>query len=995
MQRRSLAVHRTIVVVDIEGFGDPCRTDQNQVAVRTGLYKVMQDAFHQAGIPWAKDSHEVRGDGIFILISGDIPKILFVESLPTALVMALGEHNASHPQEEQIRLRMVLHAGEVNYDEHGATARSINLAFRLLESEELKTSLANSAGPLAFIISSRFYHEVVRDNAADAAAYRRIRVHVKETYAVGWIYPPERIIPANEPTIKGGATIVRSPLARLHLAYTSALTKPITLADEFGDLQIPTLRDGYIDHRIRIAKLNVSSEPARESWWDNIPIDDSALDFFVRYLNSPEALKAPLLLLGHPGSGKSVLTRILAARLSVSGFLPLRVELRQVPAELDLQDQIEFAVRNTIGERLSWSKLAESGSGTLRVVMFDGLDELLQVTGLLWSDFLSRVQAFQDREDTQKRPLAVIVTSRTAVADRAQIPQGTTAVRLEPFSDDQVAAWLNAWERSNRVELEARGMVPLPAHIALNHRQLAEQPLLLLMLALYDAETNTLQEKRAEIGQTELYGRLLKEFARREVSKHTGVLPEPKMEFAAEAELRRLSVVAFAMFNRRSQWVSESDLDHDLSVLLGKNGDVHSREGERAQLTAAQVAISRFFFIHTAQATRGDRQQQTYEFLHATFGEFLVARLVSQVLNEMLVEQTPTARTPRSEPSDELLHALLSFAALTASGPVVSFLGDLIRDLHRGQREALTDLLLRLHAQSLYQRSESVYSDYEPLLLTATTRYAAWSANLIVLAVLSTDEITTAELFPQERESGLAWRNHALMWRSQLAGRGWEGLFETIALKRTWDGQRRGVLLWRNDGTFTPPPVDTHWIYTLVLGLGGTGLGPAERQKIFSDQAHNSLLMQLKTNFICNMADDMMSHGSLPITSSFPAVSNVFVVVEEGRPVTTTHALVAALMAPYRPHDAAGRAYHDLATVATELARTPSTEPDRDAYVKIAFAVLITAAENGALSPEVLEPLLEAIDDRFVGDTEFTNQLARLDDLRTRGHSFDDRNEAT
>jgi len=37
------------------------------------------------------------------------------------------------------------------------------------------------------------------------------------------------------------------------------------------------------------------------------------------------------------------------------------------------------------------------------------------------------------------------------------------------------------------------------------------------------------------------------------VSKHTGVLPEPKMEFAAEAELRRLSVVAFAMFNRRSQ----------------------------------------------------------------------------------------------------------------------------------------------------------------------------------------------------------------------------------------------------------------------------------------------------------------------------------------------------------------------------------------------------------------------------------------------------------
>ena len=40
-----------------------------------------------------------------------------------------------------------------------------------------------------------------------------------------------------------------------------------------------------------------------------------------------------------------------------------------------------------------------------------------------------------------------------------------------------------------------------------------------------------------------------------------------------EAELLRLSVVAFAMFNRRSQWVSEGDLDTDLSVLLGSRED--------------------------------------------------------------------------------------------------------------------------------------------------------------------------------------------------------------------------------------------------------------------------------------------------------------------------------------------------------------------------------------------------------------------------------------
>ena len=86
--------------------------------------------------------------------------------------------------------------------------------------------------------------------------------------------------------------------------------------------------------------------------------------------------------------------------------------------------------------------------------------------------------------------------------------------------------------------------------MALAHRELAEQPLLLLMLALYDADGNALQRAPAEIGRTELYGRLLREFATREVLKHAAGLPEQALERAVETELLRLSLVAFAMFNR-------------------------------------------------------------------------------------------------------------------------------------------------------------------------------------------------------------------------------------------------------------------------------------------------------------------------------------------------------------------------------------------------------------------------------------------------------------
>src|SRR5215471_17268303 len=138
MGNRGLAVHRTIVAVDVEGFGARHRTNRNQVAVRDGLYRAVQEAFQQAGISWADHDHEDRGDGMLILVGSEVPKSLLVETLPSALISALRRHNSAHRDAERIRLRMALHAGEVNYDMHGATAASINLTFRLLESDPAK-----------------------------------------------------------------------------------------------------------------------------------------------------------------------------------------------------------------------------------------------------------------------------------------------------------------------------------------------------------------------------------------------------------------------------------------------------------------------------------------------------------------------------------------------------------------------------------------------------------------------------------------------------------------------------------------------------------------------------------------------------------------------------------------------------------------------------------------------------------------------------------------
>jgi hypothetical protein len=211
MEDQRLAVHRTIVVVDVEGFGDQRRTNRDQVAIRDGLYRAMREAFGRAGIEWDDCGHEDRGDGVFVLVPAEVPKGLLVESLPSALVAALRTHNGAHPGPEQIRLRMALHAGEVHYDEYGVTAAAVNLAFRLLDASALKTALARSPGVLAVIASSWFFEEVVRHSAADASASRPFEVAVKETTTIGWICLPDHMDPAGQVMLERLSAVAAVP----------------------------------------------------------------------------------------------------------------------------------------------------------------------------------------------------------------------------------------------------------------------------------------------------------------------------------------------------------------------------------------------------------------------------------------------------------------------------------------------------------------------------------------------------------------------------------------------------------------------------------------------------------------------------------------------------------------------------------------------------------------------------------------------------------------
>ncbi|MFD8494939.1 ATP-binding protein [Amycolatopsis sp. NPDC059657] len=210
--------HHLIVVADVEGFGDPRRTGPHQRAVRDGLYTVMAAAFGAAGLEWEDCYREDRGDAVFALLPAEMDKAVFVEAVLPALVARLRVYNDTHPEAQQIRLRIALHAGEVSYDEHGVTSSSLILAFRLCDAPPLKAALAGSPGVLAVITSNWLFDDVIRHTPAAApGTWRPVSIEVKEADTTGWITLPDHPFPPNPAAavVGGGAPSIGRPRTRV------------------------------------------------------------------------------------------------------------------------------------------------------------------------------------------------------------------------------------------------------------------------------------------------------------------------------------------------------------------------------------------------------------------------------------------------------------------------------------------------------------------------------------------------------------------------------------------------------------------------------------------------------------------------------------------------------------------------------------------------------------------------------------------------------------
>ncbi|MEU0532841.1 effector-associated domain 2-containing protein [Amycolatopsis tolypomycina] len=156
--------------------------------VHDGLWRVLKGGFAETGIPWDVCFVENTGDGAMILLPPDIAKVDLVAQLPERMHADLRRHNAVHSEPAQIRLRLALHAGEVQRASHGSVGKAVSFTFRVLDAAEAKKAQNLTGAELALLATDVFYQEVVlQDPAAAPAEYRRIPVTTKETSTVAWL----------------------------------------------------------------------------------------------------------------------------------------------------------------------------------------------------------------------------------------------------------------------------------------------------------------------------------------------------------------------------------------------------------------------------------------------------------------------------------------------------------------------------------------------------------------------------------------------------------------------------------------------------------------------------------------------------------------------------------------------------------------------------------------------------------------------------------------
>jgi hypothetical protein len=531
-----------------------------------------------------------------------------------------------------------------------------------------------------------------------------------------------------------------------------------------SDPTFPTVRSGYISPRFRVYAASRSDDAkslTNDAWWreklpegrDRRPVMDGIGAYLLEYFSTPAAVFGPLVVLGLPGSGKSLFSKTAADLLRADRYVVVTISLHDTPprhgpgAQINVYDQVDRSVRSQSNGSYNWRELSDRARDLTIVVIFDGLDELLQLPGSEYlAGYLEEVQRFQETEANLNHPTIAVVTARTLVMDGLYLPEAGQFIRLEDFDSRQVSDCLKAWNDQNDKYFKNNRLNKCSPKTIAPYADLARQPLLLAMLALYDAQANALQTDGA-FSKADLYERIFHEFTMRELAKGQALTPE-HMKRRAEECMGELSLVAIALFKSGSKTISGKALDQDLTRW-------------NASVTA-DAATNQFFFAYSLPlGSLAGSKDCGYQFLHPTFGEFLVARSMLRTLITALPAVDGGDRWNRDERAARLvadLRRYLGYHSLVGADQVIEFFVAL------SQAEPDLNVVIPVLLRAVY----SVVKDEAP------PAAGVLSLNLVFLALVIRGGPLDLGADALGDVPADGWRKLRDLWESTLERSEWE-----------------------------------------------------------------------------------------------------------------------------------------------------------------------------------------------------------------------------
>jgi hypothetical protein len=160
---------RVIVALDIEG--STSRPDSVKGELRTMLYELFDAALRSAGVSAnRRDRFIDRGDGLLALIDPADQALVLNRVVPVFSQLLAG-YNAriadSGDRQRELRVRVVLHSGEINDDDNGPFGETLDTAFRLLDAPQVKAALRAAHEPLLLVVSGEVYESAVRHDPGE------------------------------------------------------------------------------------------------------------------------------------------------------------------------------------------------------------------------------------------------------------------------------------------------------------------------------------------------------------------------------------------------------------------------------------------------------------------------------------------------------------------------------------------------------------------------------------------------------------------------------------------------------------------------------------------------------------------------------------------------------------------------------------------------------------------------------------------------------------